>query len=198
MGTGIARAMIVATLVLALGGCASSGGSPSGGPLAKVLEAVGLRRAADAPKEIPVSLYAGANLNSGNDGQALAVVVRIYRLRQAQRFEQAPFSAFLDEASERAAFGDDLIGTTEIVLQPGQRHEITERLPADAEVLGIVALFRAPAQNRWRLAFDSAASVKKGITIGLHACALTSTSGSLITQLNEEPHSLATAKCIGE
>ncbi len=197
---GFFRGVLCLALALALAGCATKGDSP--GLIGKTLEAVGLKKpSADAafnqPKSIPLRLYAGDNLNAGNDGKALAVVVRVYRLRQGQRFEQAPFDAFLDEDAERSALGDDLLSATEIVLQPGQRHEITERLPPEAGVLGVVALFRSPAPGRWRLTFDGVKSIKEGVTIGLHGCALTTTSASLLTNTGDVPYSLATARCAG-
>lgn len=192
---------LAAVALLVLSGCASTGGNKPG-LIGKTLETIGLRTPevqpeAPRPKTIPLRLWAGDNLNAGNDRKPLALVVRVYRLRGGERFEQAPFSAFLDEDAERAALGDDLIGATEIVLQPGQRHEISERLPPEAETLGVVALFRAPAQGRWRLSFDADGAEKDGVTVGLHGCALTTSSASLRSRIDGEPHSLSLARCGG-
>lgn len=196
-----ARTMRLALVaaVVALGGCAST---PDDRPglIGKTLENIGLRKPAEEPalpraKSIPLRLWAGANLNSGTDNRSLAVVVKVYRLRDGQRFEHAPFSAFLDEDAERDALGDDLISATEIVLQPNQRHEINERLPPEAGTLGVVALFRSPAPGRWRFSFDAMEAEKEGVTVGLHACALTTSSIALRSQIDGEPHSLAAARC---
>jgi type VI secretion system protein VasD len=195
------RALIPAVMaaVVALGGCASTR-EDGPGLIGKTLETIGLKKpdeesAAPRAKQIPLRLWTGANLNSGTDNKSLAVVVKVYRLRDGQRFEQAPFSAFLDEDAERSALGDDLISATEVVLQPGQRHEINERLPPEAGVLGVVALFRSPAQARWRLSFDALEAEQDGVTVGLHACALTTSSTALRTKIHGEPHSLAAARC---
>jgi len=200
-GLGLSIKTLLLIPVLAIGGCATKGDGP--GVISKTLEAVGLKKpSTDAaftqPKSIQLRLYAGKNLNAGNDGRPLAVVMRVYRLRQGQRFEQAPFDAFLDEDAERNAMGDDLLSATEIVLQPGQQHEITERLPPEASMLGVVALFRSPAPGRWRLTFDAMESIKEGVTVGLHACALTTNSSSLLTPMTGEPYSLTTARCSGK
>lgn len=161
---------------------------------------MGLRKpseeaAAPRAKTVPLRLWAGKNLNSGNDQKPLALVVKVYRLRDSQRFERAAFSAFLDEDAERTALGEDLISSTEIVLQPGQRHEITERLPPEAGTMGVVALFRSPAAGRWRLSFDALEAEKDGVTVGLHACALTTSSTALQSQIAGEPHSLSLTRC---
>lgn len=189
-------AVLLSGLVLAAGGCASTGGV-----VGKTLELVGLKAPADpAPKEkvVPLRLYAGDNLNAGKDKRGLALVVRVYQLRSPQRFEQASFDAFLDEAHEQAALGDDLLGATEILLMPGQRHEVLERVAAEGSYLGVVALFRSPAATRWRFAFDAGAASKEGITLGLHACAMTTTSAALVTTLASEPHSLSSVNCAGK
>lgn len=191
-------ALAVLALVPALGGCASNGGI--GKVVSKTLESVGIKDASEEAQErrVPLRLYAGDNLNAGNDKRALAAVIKVYHLRGNSRFEQAPFDAFLDTDRERVALGDDLVSVSEIVLTPGAQHEIEERMEADAEVLGIVALFHAPARNRWRLAFDVRHKKieKNGVTIGLHACAMTTSSESLLSRIAGDPSSLASVKCM--
>lgn len=184
---------------LLLPGCAGNGGV--GKVVNRTLESVGLREAdADAKAGIttlPLRLYAGDNLNAGNDDRGLATVVRIYHLRGVQRFEQAPFDALMDESRERSELGNDLIEVRELVLTPGIRRELEERLPADATHVGVVALFRSPASGRWRYAFDARhrEARDQGITIGLHACAMTTSSGALTTPLPGDPASLVSARC---
>lgn len=195
------RAFIVSAgllaAALALGGCASSGGI--GEAVSRTLETVGIKDAAE-PEErrIPLRLYAGDNLNAGNDGRALAAVVKVYHLRSTRRFEQAPFDMFLDEDRERRALGDELVDVNEIVLTPGARHEVEERMAPEAEVLGVVALFRAPANGRWRLGFDATGreAARDGVTVGLHACALSTSSPALLTRLAGDPASLASVRCM--
>lgn len=189
---------LAATALLALlaGGCASSGGV--GKVVGKAMESVGLKASTpEVPQAhtVPLRLYAADNLNSGSGTRPLALVVRVYQLRSLQRFEQAPFDAFLDENAERAALGNDLVAANEVLLTPGQRHEVQEKVSADAGHLGVVALFRSPAGSRWRYVFDSRKAVKDGITVGLHACAMTTTSTALETQLASEPHALSSVNC---
>lgn len=192
------RAVCALALVAALaaGGCASTGGV--GEAVGKALGSMGLGSAElKAPKEhvVPLRLYAADNLNAGSSSRPLALVVRVYQLRSLQRFEQAPFDAFLDEKSEQAALGPDLVAANEVLLTPGQRHELREPMAADATHLGVVALFRSPAASRWRFSFDSRVAAADGITMGLHACALTTTSAALQTRLATEPHVLSSVNC---
>lgn len=185
-------------IAITLCGCSSGGGLREG--VDKTLQAVGLRDA--KPKEPPtveLRLFAGTNLNAGTDKRATAAIVKIYHLRSAQRFEKAPFNAFLDQAGEQSALGADLLSVNEIVLTPGTKQNFDEKLSAGTGVVGVVALFRAPAENRWRLAFDANAKQLPidGLTIGVHACALTTPkSAALLTQLAGDPASLASVRCV--
>lgn len=184
---------------LSLASCASGGGGGLGKAVDKTLQAVGIRDAQpDKPPTIPLRLFAGTNLNAGTDKRATAAVVKVYHLRSAQRFEQAPFNAFLDQAGEQAALGADLLSVNEIVLTPGNRKELTEQLSEGATVLGVVALFRAPAEGRWRFAFDGnhKGLSTEGITLGIHACALTTDSPALVTRVSGDPGSLASVRCV--
>lgn len=181
---------------LATGGCASSGGI--GARLERTMQAIGLK-SDTAPdtrdKAVPLKLFAGDNLNAGNGKRGMALVLRVYQLRGMQRFEQAPFDAFLDEAHEQAALGDDLLGATEILLMPGQKHELVEAVAGPAGHIGVVALFRSPAASRWRFSFDAGKAAKDGITLGLHACAMTTTSPALVTTVASEAYSLSSVNC---
>lgn len=180
----ITSAMLCGVLVLALAGCG------------KAMEMAGLKTPPPKDRIVPLELLAAPNLNAGNGTKGLALVVKVYQLKSATTFDQAPYSAFLDENSEKAALGSDLIKATEILMMPGQDHEVVERVSPDAGQIGIVALFRTPAAVRWRLTFDAKKAAKSGIRLGLHACAMTTTSGgALTTRLATEVHSLSGTAC---
>lgn len=193
----LAPALLAAAALLGAGCSAPDGVKEAMG---KSMEAFGLKKpsAPDINTEysVPLRLYAGDNLNAGTEKKALALVVRIYQLKDTQRFEQAPFEAFLDEAREKEALGSDLIEVNEILMTPGQRHEVQQKLPGSASHLGVVALFRSPAASRWRFSFDSRKAIKDGITIGLHACAMTATdTPALTTTLSSAANSLSSVNC---
>lgn len=143
---------------------------------------------------VPLRIHAAANLNQGTHKKPLAQVIKIYHLRATERFEQTPFDSFLDDTQELRALGPDLVNSREMLLQPEQHYELNEKLENGAAYIGIVAFFREPAERRWRFAYDANASAPTGITLGVHACALTSTQGALISTTGATD-TLATVKC---
>ena len=133
------------------------------------------------PRNLGITLFAAQNLNAATDNKPLALVVRLYVLKDPTSFQQASFDTFTDPAKEKSALGGDLLGVREVTLIPGQRYSATEKVSREAQAFGIVALFRDPAMQRWKFAFDPAKSEKSGIMVGLHNCAMTVTSGSVIS-----------------
>lgn len=167
-----------------LGGCASSQG---GSALDKPLEWLGLKKPDPPPVELPaldrkvaLRIHAGDRLNTDPAARSLSIVMRIYRLKDAAAFLAAPHDAFKDAAAEKQAFGNDLADVREVVLTPGQKYEVIETLPLTVTHLGVVAQFRAPADNRWRFAFASKSSEKSGITLGVHGCAMSVAAGDAV------------------
>ena len=144
---------------------------------------------------IPLRIHAAANLNQGTHKKPLAQVIKIYHLRATERFEQTAFDSFLDDTQELRALGSDLVNSREMLLLPEQHYEFNEKLENGAAYIGIVAFFRQPAERRWRFAYDANASAQTGITLGVHACALTSTQGTLINTTAGATDTLATVKC---
>jgi type VI secretion system protein VasD len=167
-----------------LGGCAA--GVPMLGAAANaVLQASGLGKpdvpdAQKPPRNVGLTLFAAPNLNAASDKRPLALVVRLYTLKDPTSFQQAPFDTFTDPAKEKTVLGGDLLGVREVTLIPGQRYNVTEKVSREAQAFGVVALFREPAMQRWKFAFDPAKSEKSGIMVGLHNCAMTVTNGTVI------------------
>ena len=172
------RSPLMTLALLALAGCAA--GSIAG----SALEMVGIRKPVELPdlqkppRTVAIKLHASPNLNADAAGHPLALVARIYKLRQTTAFERAAFEGFLNVHTERELLGNDLLEVKEIMLIPGQRYEISEKVSREAYYIGVVALFRAPAERRWRLAFAADDAEKSGITIGLHACAMSTGAGA--------------------
>lgn len=150
----------IAALLLALQGCAILRGPPE------------LPDAQKPARKVAIRLHAGPNLNAGTGRQPYAVAARIYKLRHQAAFERMPFDAFLNAHAERDALGSDLLDATEVMLIPGQRYETTEKVTREAYFIGVVALFRSPAEGRWRMVVPAAEAEKHGLTISLHACAI--------------------------
>ena len=185
-------------MALALCGCGTVADMIGGG-----LERAGLKQPASVAeakamvpitKDITLRIHAGDTLNVDANERPLSVVVRIYRLKDAEAFMNAPLPSFKDADAEKAAFGNELIAVREIVLTPRQKYEVIETLPLDVKFVGVVGLFRAPSQGRWRFAFDKDAAAKTGITLGAHACAFSVASGQA-HKVAPELMRLAGARC---
>jgi len=145
------------------------------------------------PREVAIRLHAAPRLNVDARGRPLALVARVYKLRQNAAFEAAPYSAFLTPGAEKEAFGADLVEVKDVTLVPGQRYESLEKVTREAGYVGVVALFHAPAPQRWRLAFPVLDAEKAGLTVGLHACALSAGAGAKPTVSDVKP--LGSARC---
>ena len=191
------RMLIMVAALPVLAGCA-------GGSIASIaLELAGIRKtpelpdAQKPPRRVPIRLHAGENLNTGAGSQPLAVVARIYKLRQASAFERVAYDGFLDPQRERELLGPDLIEVREVLLIPGQRYEVIEKVSREAYFIGVVALFRHPAAQRWRVAFAAGEAEKAGITVGLHACALSVGAGapSALASAEANARPLAGLRC---
>lgn len=170
---------------LLLAGCAVGAGPLPGG----LLETAGIRKppslseAQLPPRKVAVRLHAAKRLNLDARGQPLALLVRIYKLRQRTAFDQTPYSAFLTPQAEREALGADLLEVRELTMVPGQQLELSEMLAREAGWLGVVALFHSPQPQGWRLAFAAPEAEQGGVTIGLHACAMRATGAGKPLQL---------------
>jgi type VI secretion system protein VasD len=198
------KACFSGLFALSLSGCSTQGG----GPLDKALEAVGLKTppvVEQLPKELPLlprklalRLHAGEQLNTDTTGRSLAVVARVYKLRSTDAFMQAPYDTFAASNPDRnEAWNRDVVEVREVVLAPGQRHEVIETIAPGTSHLAVVAMFRSPAEQRWRFVFDAKAATANGangITVGLHACAMSVAEGPVIDAALETQR-LAGVRC---
>jgi type VI secretion system protein VasD len=177
--------------VLVVACVAGCGSTSSGGTLDSALGMVGLQRPAlavpegmpkrpdQAPSKVTIRLHAGDVLNTTGDGRSLSIVAILYKLRDRTAFEQATYGML--QAGQRGGpqgeWMRDVVETKEIVLTPGQKFEAVETVPPEAAYVAVVALFRAPAPQRWRFIFESRQAAQTGLTLGVHACALSVAAG---------------------
>jgi type VI secretion system protein VasD len=187
-----------------LSGCAAVGTVASVANAA--LEVTGLKKP-DVPaipelpdaqkpaRTVQLNLHAADNLNTDPAGRPLALVARVYKLKQNAAFQQAPYDTFLNPQKEKELLGADLVEVKEVTLVPGQRYHADEKVSREAYFVGVVALFRAPVAQRWRATFPAADAEKTGITLGLHACALSVGTGALTTEDAASARALAPVHC---
>lgn len=191
-------------ITFALCGCASTSGD---GLFDKAMQVAGLSKPPPLPelpvKEVPLldrkvtlRLHAGERLNTDAAGRSLSVVARIYKLRSESAFLQATYESFQsDNAIKGSAIEQDVVDVRELVLTPGQHHEVVETVPLSARYVGVVMLFRAPAEGRWRFVFESKSAAVAGVTLGVHGCGMSVAQGHPVGAAPESTR-MAGVRCL--
>ncbi len=91
------------------------------------------------------------NLDCDNDCNGNnAIVVRIYQLKNSDKFSHASFESILRNPD--ATLADDIIPDSkfEITLVPGQTFQLKDyALKQGAKYIGVVGDFHSPAQDGW-------------------------------------------------
>ncbi len=154
-----------------------------------VLEATGvIKKDGSDPnkrtKDLSIKVFGGRQLNTTQEGQSLSLVVKIYILRSPERLASLTYPQITSAEGEKEALGEELLGVREIIVIPGKSYDLVLKVPGEANTIGVVGMFRAPYGSRWKLAFDAKPSFDTGIIIGAHACALTASQGSLLTDIS--------------
>jgi type VI secretion system protein VasD len=104
-------------------------------------------------KTMNVDLKGRASLNADAQGQSLSTVVRFYQLKDAKTFAQLNYVQL--QSDDLNLLKADLLATKDVVLRPDASASIAEPMNPDAQVVGVVAFFREPAQDRiWKLAIQ--------------------------------------------
>lgn len=187
--------MGVIAIALGLSGCASSAASIA---TSVVLTAMGVKKdqGPPPPKNVVVQVDTANNLNADAQGKGLSVVFRIYKLKDAAAFKQAPSERLFDAESAKMVLGPDLLGSKEELLIPGQHYQFKEKVDSQNGYLGIAVFFRKPHPQRWKLVVaNSDIAEASPLILGVHACAINVTSGLADKKELAEKFYVASAKC---
>ncbi|CAG4928038.1 type VI secretion system lipoprotein TssJ [Paraburkholderia saeva] len=104
-------------------------------------------------KTMNVDLTGRASINSDATGQSLSAVVRFYQLKDAKTFAQLNYAQL--QSDDLNLLKADLLATKDVVLRPGASASLAEPMNPDAQVVGVVAFFREPVQDKtWKLAIQ--------------------------------------------
>jgi len=98
------------------------------------------------PQTINLNLHCNENCNNDN-----AVVIRIYQLKNAEKFRHASFESLMRNPEE--LLGDDIIPNTKIekLLVPEETHEFSNvELKSDASFVAILGDFHSPSADGWK------------------------------------------------
>ena len=102
------------------------------------------------PKDVKLSgtITAAADVNLDPEGRPSPIVVRIYQLQSATKFNNADFFALYDDAA--GALGADMIAFDEFTLRPGQSLDYEAQVKPSAKSVGVIAAFRDINSAQWR------------------------------------------------
>jgi type VI secretion system protein VasD len=136
------------------------------------------------PKATDYSIYSEADtlLNRDATARPLSVVLNVYQLRDRQAFARLTFEDFVSGKSDTELLREDLIQKTEIVALPGDKRSLDTQLLPEAAFLGVVAIYRLPAEQQWRYLIPAQQIRKTGmwpfakekiVSIRLHDCYMT-------------------------
>lgn len=121
-----------------------------------VLGVVGLLMScSSATRDVRVALVSTRSLNAMEAGSGLPVMVRIYQLRDRDKFENASFRSLWKQ--DREFLGDDLVSRKDLILHPESETlvDLAVEVKKGVEYVGIMALFRNPEGNSWRKVLSS-------------------------------------------
>lgn len=133
------------------------------------------------PKPTDFHIYSEADsrLNLDFNDHPLSVVLNVYQLRDRQTFARLTFDDFVSGKSDDTLLRDDIVSKTEFVVLPGNKQAIDTKLAPDAQYLGVVAIYRMPADQQWRYLVPAEQIRKKSfwgfdkektVSIRLHGC----------------------------
>ena len=101
-------------------------------------------------KDVRITLLPTDRLNPDESGAPLSVIVRVYQLKNRERFERADFRA-LWKNDEKVLEGD-LLERKEVTVYPETKTSVELQVDQKKGVqfLGVMALFRKPEGELWR------------------------------------------------
>jgi len=108
------------------------------------------------PPALSLSIRGGADQNPDGTGRPTPVAVRLVFLGATAKFERADVFALSER--ERATLAEDLVGSEEVIVRPGETLAIEREPKRGTQFLGAAVLFRAIDGATWRAVQPVAAS----------------------------------------
>ncbi|MCG8393287.1 MAG: type VI secretion system lipoprotein TssJ [Pseudomonadales bacterium] len=89
-----------------------------------------------------------ADINKNEFEEPLAVVVRVYQLKDKRRFENASFDELWKQ--DYQVLGNDLVMKEEFTMDPAYQRHLELPRHDQAEFLAVMAVYRKPENGSWR------------------------------------------------
>lgn len=99
-----------------------------------------------------VNFNADHQLNPNQQHRALPVQVNIYQLSDKDAFQQATFRELWQQ--DKQALGSSLISKRQVIIKPGDTTKVKITRDKNCHYIGIVALFRKPDGDSWRVIYE--------------------------------------------
>lgn len=147
--------------------------------VALIVTVAGCSSSKPKPADFHIYSEADSRLNLDFNDQPLSVVLNIYQLKDRQTFARLTFEDFVSGKSDESLLGEDIVSKTELVVLPGNKQALNTQLAPDAQYLGVVAIYRTPADQQWRYLVPAEQIRKKSfwgfdkektVSIRLHGC----------------------------
>lgn len=100
------------------------------------------------PTVVKLQIISSSDVNSGNNGEASPVILRIFELKDSSSFNSADFFALFND--DKAILGSDLGHKSELTLKPGDSKALELQPSEDAQSIGLFAAFRQLDNAQWR------------------------------------------------
>ncbi len=133
------------------------------------------------PKSVDYLIYSEADslLNRDAADRPLSVVLNVYQLKSRGTFARLTFEDFVSGKVDAELLDDDFLQKSEIVALPGDKQTLDMQLLPETQYLGVVAIYRKPADQQWRYLIPVEQirkksfwrfSDKKTVSLHLHDC----------------------------
>ena len=127
------------------------------------------------PKTFNVLVQSTEDLNPDAQNKSLSVVLKIYQFRDKEGFEKLSLLDINSNKTDEVLLGQTQLMKQEVVILPAQHQTISVHPKPDTRYLGVIAMFRLPDQQRWKLLFRTQ-DLKSDDIVKIDRCALFSSS----------------------
>ncbi len=100
------------------------------------------------PNFAKLTIIADQNLNPAIDGRASPVVIRIYQLSQAAKFNNSNFFALYE--NDQSLLGNNLQTRTEFEITPNKKYQKKLEIKPNTHFIAILAAYRDLDHAQWK------------------------------------------------